>query len=141
MSATIPDNFKDLLEKPVYVSLATVMPDGQPQLSVVWCSYDGEHVLVNTVRGRQKEKNMAARPKATILAVDPKNPYRWMEIRGTVVEISEAGAVDHIDQLARSYAIAPKYFGGFVPAELASQQTRVICKIKPTRVLSYHTRD
>jgi len=140
MSTQIPEAFKDLLEKPVYVTLATVMPDGQPQLSVVWCSYDGEYIWVNTARGRQKDKNLMARPQATILAIDPNNTYRWIEVRGTVAEVTEEGAVDHIDQLALAYAGKTPYFGGFAPAELAQHQTRVIYKIKPTRVVTYNPR-
>lgn len=134
MSAKIPEDFKDLLEGPVYVALSTVMPDGQPQTTVVWCDYDGTYVRVNTARGRQKEKNMAARPKVSVLAVDPEDPYRWIEVRGTV-ELTEEGAVDHIDSLAQLYRDKSKYFGGVAPAEQAEKQTRVMGKITPTRVV------
>ena len=133
MSSQIPDKFKDLLENPVHLTIATVMPDGQPQLSVVWCSYDGEHVLVNTARGRQKDKNLTARPFATVLAIDPENPYRYLEVRGTV-EMTEEGALEHINQLAKQYTGADSYYGGVSPAELAEKETRVICKITPTHV-------
>jgi PPOX class probable F420-dependent enzyme len=112
------------------------MSDGQPQASVVWCNYDGTHVLVNTARGRQKEKNMRARPVATILALDPENPYRYLEVRGTVQVITEEGAVEHINQLAELYMNKPKFYGGVAPAELEGREVRVICKIKPTRVRS-----
>ena len=137
MSAVIPDSHKALLEEPVYITLATVMPNGQPQASVVWCSYDGEYVLVNTVRGRQKEKNMRERRMATILAVDPKDPYHFLEIRGVVEEITEKGGVDHINQLAQAYVNKSKYYGDYVPAERAQQEVRVICKIKPQKVNVY----
>ena len=138
MSTTIPDDFKDLLDRPVYVNVATVMPDGQPQLSVMWCSYDGQHILLNTARGRQKEKNMSARPMVTILAVDPENPFRYLEVRGKVAEVSEAGALDHINTLAQAYAGKPSYYGGVAPAEQEGTETRVICKIKPTRVVAFN---
>ena len=138
MSAVIPDEFKDLLEKPIYVTVATVMPNGQPQLTQVWCSYDGEYILLNTKRATRKEKNMAARPMATIMAVDPNEPYRWLEVQGTVEEITEEGAVDHIDSLAKLYTGHDKYFGGAYPAELAKQQIRIICKVKPTKVVAFN---
>ena len=99
MSATIPDSFRDLLDGPVYAALTTVMPDGQPQLTIVWCNYDGGHVLVNTIRGRQKEKNMLARPMVTLLALDPENSMRWIEVRGVVDEMTEEGGVEHITEL------------------------------------------
>jgi PPOX class probable F420-dependent enzyme len=134
MSTSIPDSHKDLLGAPVYVDLVTVMPDGQPQASVVWCSYDGKHVLVNTAVGRQKESNMQARPKATILSVDPQNPFRYLEVRGTVEAITEDGAMEHINALAKAYRNADSYYGGVMPADMAEKETRVICKIKPTRV-------
>ncbi len=136
MSTQIPNSHKDLLGAPVYVNLITVMPDGQPQASVVWCSYDGEHVLVNTAVGRQKEINMRERPMVTILAVDPQNPFRYLEVRGTVVTVTEEGALDHINALAKAYRNADSYYGGVTPAELAQKETRVIGKIKPTKVNS-----
>ena len=134
MSATIPDSHKDLLEGPVHVSLATVMPDGQPQVTVVWCNYDGEHVLVNTARGRQKDENMRQRPQVTVLAVDPEDPYRWIEVRGTVEEMTEEGAVEHIDELARLYKNVPEYYGYSAPTARQNQETRVKIKIRPIHV-------
>ncbi len=134
MSAIIPESHRDLLDGPIYVTLATVMPDGQPHATVVWCSYDGSHVLINTRRGTQKEKNMRERPMATIMAIDPQNPYRYLEVRGSVDEITEEGALDHINQLARLYANKPTYYGGVAPAEMEDKVVRVICKIRPRRV-------
>ena len=134
MSASIPESHKDLLEKPVFVTLGTVNANGQPQLSVIWCSFDGAHIWVNTTRGRLKEKNMAARPRVSILAIDPENSYRYLEVRGQVDEVTEEGAVDHIHQLAQMYANQP-YYGGYAPAERANQETRVIYKIKPINSL------
>jgi len=137
MSASIPDSFRDLFDKEVYVTVATVQPDGQPQCTVVWCSYDGEHILVNTARGRQKEKNMSERPMATVLAVDPENPYRWIEVRGTV-EITEEGGLDHINALAKAYRGVDKYYGGVAPAEMEGKEVRVLCKITPTKVVAFN---
>ena len=136
MSTKIPDSHTDLLNAPVYVDVVTLMPDGQPQASVVWCSYDGEHVLVNTAVGRQKEKNLRERPMATVLAVDPNNPFRYIEVRGTV-ELTKEGALDHINQLAKAYRGADSYYGGVQPAEMAQKETRIMCKIKPTHVNAF----
>lgn len=136
MSDLIPDLYRDLLDTAVVVTLATVNPDGQPQLSPVWCSYDGAYVLVNTTVGRQKDKNLRARPFATILAVDPQDPYTYLEVRGEVTERTLDGAVEHISELARTYTGATQYYGDFAPAERANEETRVIYKIKPTRVIA-----
>ena len=134
MSAKIPDSHKYLLEEAIPVTIATIMPDGNPQLSVVWCNYDGEHVLLNTARGRQKDKNLLARPMATVLAFDPENSLRYIEVRGTVVEMTEAGAVEHMDSLAQLYAGVDKYYGGYAPLERQQTETRVLIKLKPTKV-------
>jgi PPOX class probable F420-dependent enzyme len=99
----IPDQYRDLLDRPIVVSLASLMPDGTPQVQPVWCSFDGTHILVNTAKGRQKYHNMARRPTVTILALDPDNVVRWLEVRGTVVSETEEGANEHIDELARLY--------------------------------------
>lgn len=136
-AATIPDSYRDLLEGPIFAILTTLMPDGQPQSSVVWADYDGAHVLVNTAKGRQKERNMSARPKVTVLAIDTNQPYRWIEVRGEVVEITEEGGVDHIDKMARLYTGSPSYYGHVSPAAQADQETRVICRIRPTRVVAF----
>ncbi|MCB0172956.1 MAG: PPOX class F420-dependent oxidoreductase [Anaerolineae bacterium] len=137
MTAQIPDEFKDLLERPIYATVATVMPSGQPQLTEVWCNYDGEHVLINTARNRQKAKNLSDRPMVTLMLVDPDNPYRWMEIRGTI-ELIEEGAQDHIDDLARKYANVSQYYGGWSPAELEGKETRVTGKITPVKVNAFN---
>lgn len=136
MSAQIPESHIDLLEEPVFVALTTLMPDGQPQSSVVWCDVEGDYVRVNTTRGRQKEKNMSARPMVTILAVDPEDPYRFIEVRGQVEEITSEGGVDHIDKLANEYHSADSFYGGQVPEERRGTEVRVICKIRPTRVVT-----
>ena len=135
MSEKIPEDFQDLLVGPVPVTIATLMPDETPQLSVVWCDYDGENVLINTARGRQKDKNLRKRPVATILAIDPDNPYRYLEVRGTV-EMTEAGAKEHIDKLARLYRGVPAYYGYAAPAEREQKETRVKCIITPTHVVA-----
>lgn len=109
------------------------MPDGQPQATVVWATYDGEYIMFNTARGRQKERNLRERPQATVLVVDPENPYRYLEVRGRA-EITEEGAMEHIDVLAQQYAGVDSYYGNIAPAEDREKETRVICKIKPMHV-------
>jgi PPOX class probable F420-dependent enzyme len=133
MSAEIPEAYKDLLEGPVFVTLVTMFPNGQPQANPVWCSYDGTYVLINSARGRAKDKNMRANPHVTVLAVDPKNPYRWIEVRGKVEEITEEGALDHINTLSKLYRGEPDYYAP--NPQSRGKETRVIYKIKPVRVI------
>lgn len=137
MALDIPETHRDLIEEPVFVTLTTLMPDNQPQSTVVWCDADADHILINSTQGRQKTENMRRRPQATIMAIDPENPFRYVEIRGRVAEITEEGAAAHIDKLAQRYVDQPAYYGHVAPAELAEQETRVICKIAPTRIRTY----
>lgn len=132
-SVPIPASHRDLLAGPLGVALVTVMPDGQPQATVVWCSLEEPHVLVNTMRGFQKERNMRARPPVALLAVDPAEPRRWIEVRGSA-ELVEDGARDHLDRLAALYAGAEHYFGEVVPAEYAQTEVPVIARITPVRI-------
>jgi PPOX class probable F420-dependent enzyme len=133
MPPIIPESYRDLLAAPVCVVLATLMPDGQPQLTLVWASCDGSYIYINTARGRQKEKNMSARPQVTVFSVDPRNSGRWIEVRGQVVEMTEDGAVEHINALARAYNGTENYFGN-LPASRRATMVRVICKIEPIKV-------
>ena len=137
MSSTIPDSHRDLIDGPILVTFTTIMPDGQPQSTITWCNGKGERVWVNSTVGRQKDKNIRRDPRVTLLALDPGNPYRWIEIRGVVETISEEGGAAHIDELARLYADAPAYYGHVTPAEQAPLETRVIYKIRPGRVLAF----
>lgn len=131
---TIPDTHKDLLERAIVVGLITVMPDGQPQASPVWFNYDGSHILINTARGRQKDRNLTARPQVTLLFIDPESPYRYMEIRGKVDSSTEEGAVDHINSLCLRYTGNNDYFGSM--GADPSTQTRVTYRIKPEHVVT-----
>lgn len=133
---SIPAAYRDLLEGRIYAALSTVMPDGQPQSTVVWCDVDGAHVLVNTMRGFRKEKNMRANPKVTLLAYEQCNPLRSLEVRGTVVEMTEAGALAHLDSLSVKYIGRGPYFGACVPAELKEAEFPVLCRIAPTHVVT-----
>ena len=137
MSAIIPDSHKQLLTGKTYVVLTTLMPDNQPQSSVVWVDYDGECVIINTAAGRQKARNMQERPKVTVLAMDTANPYYWLEVRGEISEITEEGGVEGIDHLARKYMDVPEYYGHVAPADQRNKETRLMCKFKPTRVIAF----
>lgn len=133
MARDIPDSHKDLVEQPVHAVLTTMMPDGQPQSSLVWCDYDGTHVRVNTTRERQKGKNMQANPKVSLLVIDRLDAGRWIEVRGEV-EITEEGALEHLDEITLHYTSKPCYYGHIFPEEQRAKETRIICKIKPTKV-------
>src|SRR5262245_12640102 len=98
MASLIPEKFVDLMKKRVFAGLATLMPDGSPQVTPVWIDFDGEHLLVNTAEGRQKDKNLQREPRVSLLMVDPDNPYRYLEVRGRVVERTHNGADDHINK-------------------------------------------
>ncbi len=124
---SIPENVRDLFERPIVSVLATLMADGQPQLTPVWCDYDGKYVRINTARGRQKDRNMTKRARVTVLLMDPQNPYHWVEVRGHIVETTEAGAREHIDQLARKYT-------GKNYVYQQPDQVRVLYRIEPDKV-------
>ena len=89
MSQAIPDKYRDLFTKRAFASLGTLMPDGSPQVTPVWCDSDGEHVIVNSAKGRQKDKNIRRDPRVALAVIDPDNPYRYLEIRGRVVETGQ----------------------------------------------------
>jgi PPOX class probable F420-dependent enzyme len=109
MAATIPEAFKDLFVKVAFAHLATLMPDGSPQVTPVWVDYDGSHVRVNSAKGRLKDKNMRRDKRVALSVQDPDNPYRYIAVRGEVVEITEQGADAHIDALAKKYLGKDRY--------------------------------
>lgn len=109
MANSIPDNFRDLFQKKAFGQLATLMKDGTPQVTPVWFDFDGTHVRVNSAKGRVKDKNVRRNPQVAITVQDPDNPYRYIAVRGTVVDISESGADSHIDSLAKKYLDQDKY--------------------------------
>jgi PPOX class probable F420-dependent enzyme len=117
------------------------MADGYPQTSVVWCDLDGECLRVSTMRGFGKERNMRRDPRVTLLCYDPRQPLRYLEVRGTVVEMTEDGATEHLDALASKYTGRPiRYFGGCIPAQFARTETPVLCRIRPTHVVALDAR-
>ena len=132
----IPHTHIDLIDGAYTVALTTLMPDGQPQTTPVWCNRKGDYLFINVMKGFRKEKNMRLNPNVSLLAYDPKNPLRNLEIRGCVVEMTEEGAVEHNDELARLYLGKPdaKFFGDAVPAELQTRYRPVRVKIMPTHI-------
>ncbi len=136
MSVSIPDTHIDLVAAPLVISLATVMPDGQPQTTLIWFEFDGEKVRFTTSRGTQKEKNILLDPRVSLLVRDPENPYRYLEIRGTVASMNEAGALDQLNRLAQRYTGHPTYYGHVVPAEDEGKTVHLLCQVKPTRVVA-----
>ena len=123
----IPDQYLDLLQqKKALANLATVMPDGSPQVTPVWFDYAGGLVRVNSAKGRVKSRNMSEGARVAVAIVDPENPYRYIQIRGRVARVTEQGASEHIDSLSKKYLGKDKYpFGQ--PGEV-----RVTFEIEPT---------
>jgi PPOX class probable F420-dependent enzyme len=125
MESVIPKSHLDLFDKKAYAHLATVMPDGRPQVTPVWCSYDGENILINTRVGRQKDRNMQRYKHVAMSIMDPDNPFRYLEVRGQVIERTESGADEHVDFLAKKYLGVEKY-----PYRQPGE-VRVMFKIRP----------
>jgi PPOX class probable F420-dependent enzyme len=124
--ATIPEKYLDLLEqKKAFAVLATTMSDGSPQVTPVWFDYKGGLVRVNTAKGRVKARNLKQGAAVALAIIDPGNPYRYVQIRGRVRSVSEAGAVPHIDSLAKKYLGQDKY------PHAAPGEVRLICEIEP----------
>ena len=136
MKTLIPETHSDLLLQPVNGVLTTMMPDGQPQMSIVWADFDGQYVLINTTLERQKGKNMQTNPRVNVLMIDPKNGARFLEIRGEVAEITQEGAISHADKQTRAYSnnIQQHYYGDIYPKEQQEKETRVIVKILPKKI-------
>ncbi len=130
MPEVIPEKYRDLFQKKAFASLATLMPDGRPQVTPVWCDFDGRHVIVNTARGRVKDRTMSRDPRVSLAIIDPENPYRYLEVRGRVTEITETGADDHINRMAKKYLGVDQY-----PYRRPNEK-RVLYKIEPERVSS-----
>jgi PPOX class probable F420-dependent enzyme len=134
---TIPDDYLDLITGPVHAVLTTLSPSGKPENTVVWCSWDGEHVLVNTIDGRRKTNNVRANPYVALTAIDPDDPYRWLDVRGIVLEIVDDVGNANIDAHTRLYTTHQKFYGDYAAAEREAREKRLILKIKPERVLVY----
>ena len=135
MTARVPASHLDLVECPPVAALTTLMPDGSPQTSVVWCDLEGPLVRINTMRGFQKERNMRRHPQVTLLCYDPRQPLRYLEVRGEAVEMTEVAAEEHLDALSSKYIGRPvRYFGEVIDASFAATEHPVLCRILPTSV-------
>ena len=128
MPATISPGFQKLLQEPAYCQLATLMPDGSPQITQVWVGTDGEHILINTAEGRQKELNVRRDPRVAVNVVDPANAWRIAMVRGRVVDATTAGADQLIDELAKKYLNEDTY-----PFR-RPEEVRVTLKVVPEKI-------
>ena len=127
---SLPDALLDLLRRPSPCFLSTLMPDGSPQMTQTWVDTDGRDVLINTVRGHQKVRNVERDPRVALNVADPDDLSRYFEVRGRVTGITEAGAREHIDELSQRYTGAPyPWFGG-------RDQVRLLVRITPDKVTS-----
>ena len=131
MAVPIPDSHKRLLVEPVIAYLATLMPDGRPQVNPVWCDYAAPYLRVNAASDRQKTHNMQRREFATVLLMDPAGPYFWMEIRGRVIANTTEGALDHMHAMAKKYTGRDRY------TLLREGEIRVMFTIEPERVVTF----
>ena len=127
---SLPDALLDLLRRPSPCFLSTLMPDGSPQMTQTWVDTDGHDVLINTVRGHQKVRNVERDPRVALNVADPDDPSRYFEVRGRVTEVTEDGAREHIDELSQRYIGGPyPWFGG-------RDQVRLLVRISPEKVTS-----
>lgn len=125
----IPTEYHDLFEKRTFAHFGTVLPNGAPHITPVWIDYDGEddRLLVNTERGRQKDRNVRRNPDVGLSLLDPDDPYRYLAVVGTVEETTTDGARDHID------ALSQRYVGTDYQNQI--QTERVILRIRPDRII------
>ncbi|MEW6583009.1 MAG: PPOX class F420-dependent oxidoreductase [Actinomycetota bacterium] len=128
--ATLSDQEKAVLAEANYAHLTTMNSDGSPQASVVWIDVDGDDILINTAEGRAKARNVRRNPKVAISITRMDNPFNWVGVRGTVVEVTNDGADAHIDKLAG------KYLGAETYPYRADGEVRVMMRIRPDRVTS-----
>ena len=131
MADQLTEAAQELFREPNFAHLATLMPDGSPQVTPVWVDFDGRYILVNTAEGRRKPKNIHRDPRVAIDVIGQKDPYRMVTVRGRVVEVTNEGADEHIDKLAKKYLGQDKY-----PFR-APGERRVIFKIEPEYVATF----
>jgi len=118
----------DLLRRPSTCYIATTMPDGSPQLTQTWVDTDGERVLINSVQGFLKVRNIERDPRVAVAVSDPDNPARYFQVRGRVVDVTAEGGAEHIEKLAQRYLGTPyPWYGG-------RDQVRVIIAIAPEKI-------
>lgn len=120
----IPESHRDLVDRPIVAALGTTLPNGTPQVTPVWFHYEDGYIYFNTAAGRLKDRAIRANPYVAVMILDPNDGYRYVQLRGPVVEITEQGARAHIDQLARRYTGA-EYFNA------PPSQVRIKYKMRP----------
>ncbi|MDI1290088.1 MAG: PPOX class F420-dependent oxidoreductase [bacterium] len=125
----LPDVAKALFDAPEFATIATIEPDGRPQLSVVWIERDGDDLLVSTVKGRRKQVNIANDPRVTVLVFAKENPYSYVEVRGTAM-MTEAGGRELIDRVCSAYMGWDRY-----PGDDGTDNVRVVVRIMPEKVI------
>ena len=123
MQKPLPDDLLDLLRKPSPCFVATVMPDGSPQLTQTWVTTDGEHVVINIVEGHQKARNLARDSRVAVNIVDPDNVFRYYAVRGRVVDMTTEGGSESIDEISQ------KYLGIPYPNFTGQPETRLVITI------------
>lgn len=131
--AIIPATHLDLVTRPICGVLTTMLPDGQPQSSLVWLDFDGDCIRINTTLERQKGRNLLADSKLSVLVVDPDDTSRYIQVRGDA-ELIMDGALEHLDELTRRYTRHPCFYGHVYPVARRAQETRVICRVHARRV-------
>lgn len=124
----LPDELLALLQQPSPCYIVTLMPDGAPQVTQTWVDTDGVHIIINTVEGYQKLRNIARDPRVAVAIVDPQNPSRYFQVRGCVVATTTEGGSAHIEMLSQKYTGGPyAWYGG-------REQVRVIVTIEPQKI-------
>ncbi|MBA4182131.1 MAG: PPOX class F420-dependent oxidoreductase [Anaerolinea sp.] len=128
MEARIPESHRDIILGKNFAHVATLMPDGSPQVTPVWIDLDGDTLLFNTAVGRQKDRNLKRNGKVALSVQDQANPYRYIQIRGKVTGFTTDGADAHIDKMAKKYLRLDIY-----PNRTPTEQ-RIIYRIQPEHV-------
>ncbi|MEV0280885.1 PPOX class F420-dependent oxidoreductase [Streptomyces sp. NPDC050610] len=132
MAAALSDTLKNLVDGPVFATVATVQPDGSPQLSVVWIKRDGDDLLFSTTVGRRKEKNLRRDPRVTVLVNPADAPYTYAEVRGTATVSTDTGGL--IDELSRKYT--GRAYADFNPGSVQDAE-RVVVRITPEKTVEH----
>lgn len=129
MSVTLPDEVRSWLDSTIFATVATINPDGQPQLSVVWVKHDGDDVLFSTTTNRRKYRNLVRDPRVTVLVSPPEAPYKYAEVQGTVT-LEDEGSMALIDEFAAKYRGWDRY-----PADDGTDNVRITVRVTPTKVV------
>ncbi|MBB5873960.1 PPOX class probable F420-dependent enzyme [Allocatelliglobosispora scoriae] len=125
----LPDGLVDLLQQRSNCYLATLMPDGSPQVTLTWVDTDGKHVLINTVESHQKVRNIRRDPRVALTVTDPADQFRYFEVRGRVLDVATEGAAAHIEELAQ------RYLGTAYPWWEGRDQVRVLLTIEAEKII------